>query len=364
MKFSLAASSMVLLLAAQGVQAATIDLSGQGYVTYGDGLSYSMPIYTEITGQEIMAGPGQINVYTKLGLGANGQLDNGTAGIDDAFDTPQANTVEGFRMGADNEPDSDGNGDRIDGAWDRDASWDASLSALDSKLNFAQNSLVFFFANNETGGDAEDNLAAWARIEVSQISTGVTLGLFELTNDWDHDGVAGYGPPPIGGGIPMGDPTLFTSTGEAPVLADFIMSGGNVCINAFGLLVDCSSPDAVANFEHNLGGDRAAYAIIFPELDALIAGLLADVGSLDDYAMHVEYRLGCGPEGAFPVDTQGQNSNCDPNYALNGGDEKVFIGTQYRSDIPPPSVPEPGVLALFGLGLLGIGMAKLGRRRA
>ncbi len=361
MKLQSMVLSISLLIGGQVAQAATIDLSGHGFVTYGDGMSYSLPII----GQEIMAGPGQIDVYTKLGLGANGQVGNGTAGIDDAFDTPQANTIAGFRMSANNEPGSNGNTSAINGGWDRLASWDASLSALHSELNFAQHSMVFFFANNETGGEAEDNLAAWARIEVSRISSGEVLGRYELTNDPDHDGISGYGPPPFGGGIPLGNPLDFTSTGAAPVLADFIMSGGNVCINGFGMLVDCTSPDVVSDYEHNLGGDRAAYAIVFPELDALIAGLLANVGNLNDFALHVEYRLGCGPEGGFPTFTRGNKTICDPSYALNGGDEKVFIGTQNRSDVPPPppssSVPEPGVLALLGMGLLG--MARLRARK-
>ena len=44
--------------------AAAFDLTGGYYMTYGDANSYSLPI----NGLEVMAGPGQIDLYTKLGL--------------------------------------------------------------------------------------------------------------------------------------------------------------------------------------------------------------------------------------------------------------------------------------------------------
>ena len=328
------------LAAATASHAASIDLTGKGFVTYGDAQSYSLPA----NGLEVMAGTGQIDIYTKLGLGANGQLGNGLAGMDDAYDTPQANTVEGFRMSAGNEPNG------VEGGWDREAWWDTTLSALDTSLDLTTNSIVFFFANNETGGVGTDNLAAWARLELTRISDGASLGFFEFTNDQDHDGVEGYGPPPIGGGIPFGDVTAFTSLQQDPVLADFVQSGGEVCTDATGFIVDCASPAAVNSFEHNLGGDRAAYALVLPELDALIAGLVDGGADLSDYALHVEYRLGCGPEAAFPEGTRPGRAVCDPNYALNGGDEKVFMGTQLREGVV--NVPEPASLLLAATALL------------
>ena len=336
----LALGTLLAALPLAAAAAPTIDLTGAGYVTYGDANSYSLPV----NGLQVMSGPGQITLFTKLGLGANGQLDNGTAGMDDAFDTPQANTINGFRMTSSNEPGS------LEGAWDRNGWWDSTLSALDSAIDFSTYSMVFFFANNETGGSANDNLAAWAQVELTRISDDTSLGLFEFTNDADGDGVQGYGPPPAGGGVLGGDVTAFTSAGDAPVLADFVMSGGEVCLDASNALVDCSGPGVVASFEHNLGGDRAAYALVLPELDALIAGLLVGGADLSDYALHVQYRLGCGSDALFPTITQGANTLCDPSYALNGGDEKVFIGTQ----LAVVNVPEPTSVLLLATGLIGL----------
>lgn len=353
-KINISLIGLLLISVSSISEAATIDLTGASWITYGDANSYSLPI----NGLEVMAGPGQINLYTKLGLNAVGVLPNNQAGMDDAYRTPTANTVEGFRMLSDGSNEPGG----IEGSWDRNASWDTTLFALDAKVDLTQNSLVFFFANNETGGTITDNLAAWARIELTKISTGESLGVFDMTNDVDHDG-QGYGLPfEGGGGVFLGDPTQYTTDLNEPFVSDFIQSGGNVCISSVtGTFVDCSDPNVIIDEEHNLGGDRAAYAIVAPELDTLIAGIIDDLNSdFNDYALHVNYRLGCGPEltqsgGTFPTVTQGANTNCDPDYALNGGDEKVFIGTQLRSSNVIPPVPEPGILIMMGIGLAGIG---------
>lgn len=330
--------------------APVIDLTGKGWTTYGDANVYSLPA----SGLEVMSGPGQISMYTKLGLGANGQQDN-VAGMDSAFDTPNPNNVSGFRMGANNEPTPTG-------AWDRTGWWDSSLVALNGSVNLSTQSMVFFFANNETGSGDTTNLAAWARIEVTRISDNQLLGRYDLTNNG-----GGYGTPiasglgagaPLGGGVVLGDVTTYSSTGAAPGLTDFLRSGNTVCVYSTGpkagLPAACSAVDyPVVSYEHNLGGDRAAYAVVFPELDALLAGIALG-GNLADYALHVDYRLGCGPEGAFPMVGQGGNRECAGLYALNGGDEKVFIGAR---SLGIQQVPEPASILLFALALVAAGIA-------
>lgn len=340
---SIALSAIVLsTFVAFQAHSATVNLTNKGYVTYGDANSYSLPL----NGLSVASGPGQIAMFTKLGLGNPGPISqNGVAGMDDAFQTPEPNNIPGFRMDATNEPGA------VQGSWDRNGWWDSQLSALNGELNFSANSMVFFFANNETGNG--DNLAAWARIELTQISTGNLVGRFDMTNDADQNGVAGYGPPPVGGGVLMGNVANYTSDGSAPLVADFLMSGGLVCL-ASGVVVDCAAAHD-QEFQHNLGGDHAAYAVVVPELDDLIKGLVGLNANLNDYALHVEYRLGCGAEGNFPQVPQGQKTECDPNYALNGGAEKVFLGTQL---LTTNLVPEPGAALLVGLGLFGLALSR------
>lgn len=342
--------AMALLSASIGSQA--IDLSTANYVTYGDGQSYSLPL----NGFNVKGSCGQISMMTKLGLQCNGQQSNGQAGMDDAYLTPSANTDDSFSTTVD--PDPNG----IEGAWDKADSWDATLAALDTQLDLTNNSMVFFFANNETGAEITDNLAAWARITIEDLGTNSTLGMWDLTNDG-----GGYGtinepfPTGIGGGTFFGDPGAYTSDGSDPEVSDFLRSGGNVCINDLGLVTDCDNPfdywndgsdpldHIVIDEEHNLGSNEAAYAVIFPELDDYIAGLISGGKDLSQYAMHVDFRLGCAING-FPTVSQGSNTECDPDYALNGGAEKVWIGTQDSI----VRVPVPATLALFGLGLLGL----------
>ncbi|MCP4637161.1 MAG: PEP-CTERM sorting domain-containing protein [Methyloversatilis sp.] len=367
-----AATALTALSAAMAATAApTVNLGNVGYVTYGDARSYSLPI----AGLEVMSGPGQISVFTKLGLGADGQLGNTNAGVDDAFETPNANTVEGFRTTTANEPNSLAG--QLDGSWDRPGWWDASLSALNAELNLSSNSLVFFFANNEIGsGEDRASLAAWMRVEITQISTNSILGRFDLSNDFNQDHVSTYGGLPTfdgsgGSGIILGDTGLYTAPGaltdagrQDPYLADFVRSGGPVCLQSVPggeIIVDCAG-SYTRKVEHNLGGDRAAYAIVMPELDQIITNLMKTPGvNLADYAIHVDYRLGCGSETGFSAIRAQPKQNqtvgdCPDKYALNGGDEKLFLGTQAVT--PDNPVPEPGAIALTAAALGAMAWAR------
>jgi hypothetical protein len=85
----------------------------------------------------------------------------------------------------------------------------------------------------------------------------------------------------------------------------------------------------------------------------IVASNLNPGETLANYALHVDYRLGCGPEGAFPqVPAGGNKTECDPNYATNGGSEKVFIGTLeniQRSRTRLGALAAVGLLGAFAL---------------
>ena len=62
--------------------------------------------------------------------------------------------------------------------------------------------------------------------------------------------------------------------------------------------------------------------------------------------------MGCDPDTIDPA------TNCIGR-SLNNGYEQLFIAT---IETAPPGVPEPGILAVLGMGLLGF--AAMRRRKA
>lgn len=150
---------------------------------------------------------------------------------------------------------------------------------------------------------------------------------------------------------------------------DYVLSGGQICVInqvvvGFGNVpvpVACDTTGASAPINHNLGANEAAYAILFPELNDVIAGLGDGAG----YSLHLDVRLGC--QAYTGINSQGSaltNSIACGTYngwgtSLNNGYEQIFIASTTRT--PPNTNPEPGMLALMGVGM--IGLAALRRRK-
>lgn len=94
--------SVALGIAASGTamlsQAATIDLTGLGFVQYGDGLSYSLPVanyqfgFNTNTGPyAISSTPGAIQDLIVIATGASGiPVTTNIAGIESAYATPNS----------------------------------------------------------------------------------------------------------------------------------------------------------------------------------------------------------------------------------------------------------------------------------
>lgn len=423
MKIRTLVSAMSVAFFAQAAVAATVDLTGLGYVQYGDAQSYSMPIANYQYGFNtnngpfaIPSSPGQISSLTVLGTGSGGNpVTENFAGMDNAYATPS---------GVGGEPYFYNNGFTYQGTQGLVANnllntWDVSLSALEAFL--AGGEMAVFFNNNQEKslGTAAESLATWARVWITDSGNNVVAGsTFEFTNNDKSYNLVSEG----GGGVFGGDVTTFTAAGSGfadPTHAgadstDFVLSGGTICVVTSPSLpgpvpetCGLSAADLLAKYgpnatlsapiDHNLGADHVAYTLIFPELNDLLGtlfGLNDAPGTatfLDGYTMHADVRLGCDLKTATIVGTDNKgnpiyaysNSAYGPSFScldasgnellangwgtgLNNGYEQFFIGTAITGVCPPtdpncnPTVPEPGILWLVGASLFGMG---LGLRR-
>lgn len=383
-------------VAAQSAGAATIDLTGLGYVRYGDALSYSMPIANYQHGDNTNNGPyaidstpGAIKDLVVVATGAEGApVTTNTAGLDNAYSTPSGHNGDTYFYP--NPLTSRGTTGTV--ANNGANTWDASLASLQSFLSGDQ--MVIFFNNNQinAGGTSLQSLAAWARVWVTDPNgTVLPNSTFEFTNDNHPYALVTQG----GGGVFLGDPGGYAASGSgagnpdhvSATDTDFVLSGGALCVATGGSLtvpvpVPCGSDPASVGgdtisspINHNLGADHVAYAILFPELNALLSALFDQaldpnsVLDLTDYTLHADIRLGCNlltaagapygesfPEPCDAVDGWGTG--------LNNGYEQIFIGTAQVPTPPPPAVPEPGTLALLGAACLAFGMMSRRRMKA
>jgi hypothetical protein len=357
------------------VASAAIDLNGINYVQYGDAQSYSLPIACMQVGQayqgckyNIDSTPGQIKDLVVIATGAGGKpINENFAGMDDAYSTPNSSGVAFFQTGGTTVggityPATDPDQVSVF-TGDKPSTWDATVGSLSTFLG--NDALVFFFNNNQekSNGTAAESLAVWAQITVTSADGSTTYGTFDFTNNNGKYALVSEG----GGGTVNGDVASYTSNTSGPdgnttANTDYVLSGGALCvIGTPPLPVSCSTPGASAPIDHNLGADHAAYAILFPELNALLAQLIA-AGNLTA-VMHVDFRMGCDPT-LFGTNKDAVICTGTDNgfgKALNNGYEQLFIGRAVQPP-KPPVVPAPGSLALIAGGLLAAGVS-LRRRK-
>jgi PEP-CTERM motif-containing protein len=347
----LAAGPLLLLTVLQSQQAHALSFAGLPWVQYGDAQSFSLPVSQFLTGctgpgctYYVGSSPGRIQDLIVVATGTNSNpATTNFAGMDNAYATPNGDGTPFFRTGTTVSPDPGGAG-QFTG--DTATTWDTTLTAL--KTFLSTETLVFFFNNNQTnsGSAADQNLAAWAQITITD-DNGIIIGTYDLTNM----GGAYKGTFEGGGGELNGDVTGYTSTGAGPTgdasgsPTDYVLSGGQVCLNALNNPVSCSDPTAVTTLNHNLGANEAAYALVLPELNNQLAALFGNaLLDLSQYTLHIDLRLGCDPS-LFTTTTACVSKS------LNNGYEQLFIA---RLESVVTGVPEPTSFLLLGSGLLGL----------
>ena len=330
-----------------------VDLTGNtNFVQFGDGLSFSLPIL----GLNVQSSPGQINDCLVVTSGSGGAVqENSLPGLaDNAYDNLQGSQFPYFRTGSAINNVDPGGGGQFTG--DTAATWDVRLSALTSFLNGGVP--VFYFNHNQTnsGGTIDQDLFVWAQV-ILRDDAGTVTAIYNF------QAVPNLVGPNFG--VPGGDPGTFTAGGvvDGAVVptSDYVRARGQICLGGDGSpgnpIVPCDgSGDPVgATYNQNLGADNVANAIIFPELNAF---LVAGAGGAT--VMQIDFRMGCNSAEADSTYLGGGPGICPLGSVLNNGFEQLFLSTEAPN--PPPEIPEPGTVAIFGLGLAAMG-AFLRRRK-
>ena len=346
------ASAITLgVVCSAGASAALLDLTtppySTSYFTYGNTNSYSLPLlanaYSTINGggtgpgnpYYINSSPGAIKDLIVVYTGSSGtDVTTNTAGFDNAYQTPSGSpapfaTTAPLAMVA---PNPAGKAITNNSA----TTWDADVAALNSFLGVGQKP-IFLFNNNET--NADQNLAIWAKVWVTDPINGLFGRYLYLSNQGQVYGTGGV---PTGNALTYNPGNLAGPGVGAFPNTDYVLSGGNVCLNASGTIVPCGGPGVVKTINHNLGANQAAYAADVPLLDQY----LATIGNALGYTFHLELFLGCDPRIAA--------TTC-VNYQIDNGFEQLFIAS--TGSVLVNVVPEPNSLALLVLGILGFGFA-------
>ena len=341
--------------AAAAAHAAPLDLFGQPYATYGNVNSYALPIladaYATANGTSagpgnpyyVASGPGQIADTVVIYTGASGQgVTTNVAGFDDAYQTPSGSHPAYASIDGAVNVVSPGN---KAGIANNDANtWDASVAALYNYLGAGANPL-FLFNNNDT--NADPTLAIFASLWITDGSgnlycggvagaascAGRNSGYLYLSNmGMGFDQLAMN--PPIGGDATLYDPGVIS-----PQAGTSASSGGTDYVE---------SGYSTGGYNLNLGANQAAYAADVPLLNQWLNDLYNDYANdLGDFTIHLDLKLGCNTDSSLGSTW----SDCS-GVKIDNGYEQLFLASSLAS--PENPVPEPGSLALLGLGLASL----------